>query len=158
MFAGEAHTIQHVALVQCAFVRVACQHVAAISERRNAGAAAPRFCEVGGLQRDGWSDLNAIKLSISTFNRDYFPATPVEITNSFRDPQHQVVLLSPFESKEKAMEYFALFSSGNEQLAGINDQGYPAFAIGAENYAQLFRSKDVDGYTTFFSEKYLDHQ
>lgn len=104
------------------------------------------------------SDMNAIKISISTFNRDYFPATPVEITSSFLDPQHQVVLLSPFESKEKAMEYHALFNSGNEQLVGINDQGYPAFAIGAENYAQLFRSKDVEGYTTFFSEKYLDHQ
>ncbi|HRH68376.1 MAG TPA: tetratricopeptide repeat protein [Flavobacteriales bacterium] len=104
------------------------------------------------------SDMNAIKVSIATFNRDFYPATPVEITSSFLDPQHQVVLLSPFESKEKAMEYFALFNSGNEQLVGINDQGYPAFAIGAENYAQLFRSKDVEGYNAFFSEKYLDHQ
>ncbi len=104
------------------------------------------------------SDLNAIKLSISTFNRDYYPTTPVEITNSFLDTDHQVVLLSFFESKQKAMEYFALFSSANPGLVGINDQGYPAFPITTENYAQLFKSKDLDGYTAFFTENYLDGQ
>lgn len=104
------------------------------------------------------SDLNAIKTSIATFNRDFLPTTPVEITNSFLDPEHQVVLISFFESKEKAMEYNALFSSGNELLVGINDQGYPAFPITTENYSQLYKSKDVVGYTAFFTENYLDGQ
>ncbi len=43
------------------------------------------------------TDLNGSRRAISTFNRDYFPSTPVEITNSFLDPEHQVVLLSLFE-------------------------------------------------------------
>lgn len=104
------------------------------------------------------TDLNAIKTSISTFNRDYYPATPVQITNTFLDPEHQVVLLSFFESKQQAMEYFSLFSSASPVLTGINDQGYPAFPITTENYSQLFRSKDVEGYTSFFTENYVDGQ
>lgn len=104
------------------------------------------------------SDLNAIKARISTFNQNFIPGTAVEITNSFLDEQHQVVLVSLFASRTNAMDYHALFTSGNEQLVGINDQGYPAFAITTENYTQLYKSKDVDGYQAFFTEKYLDGQ
>lgn len=104
------------------------------------------------------SDLNSIKTNISSFNELYYPGTPVEITNSFLDPQHQVVLLSGFTTKEMAMQYYGLFSSGNEQLVGINDQGFPAFPITTANYAQLYKSKDVGGYTDFFTQNYLDGQ
>ncbi|MEZ4738243.1 MAG: hypothetical protein R2818_02545 [Flavobacteriales bacterium] len=104
------------------------------------------------------ADMNGIKTSISTFNQANLSSTPVEITNSFLDPEHQVVLLSFFESKAKAMEYYALFTQGSEQLVGVNDQGYPAFAISQDNYSQLYKSKDVGGYTTFFTENYLDRQ
>jgi tetratricopeptide (TPR) repeat protein len=104
------------------------------------------------------TDMNAIKATISAFNQANIASTPVEITSSFLDPQNQVVLLSFFESKAKAMEYYALFSQGSENLVGINDQGYPAFAISPDNYSQLYKSKDVGGYTTFFTENYLDRQ
>jgi hypothetical protein len=102
--------------------------------------------------------MNGIKTTISTFNQANLSSTPVEITSSFLDPQHQVVLLSFFESKAKAMEYYAMFTRGSEQLVGVNDQGYPAFAISQDNYSQLYKSKDVGGYTTFFTENYLDRQ
>jgi len=104
------------------------------------------------------SDLNTIKTRISSFNQRFFPSTPVEITNSFLDPEHQVVLISGFPTKEVAMQYNALFASGNEQLVGINDQGFPAFPITTANYTQLYKSKDVEGYTTFFAQNYLDRQ
>lgn len=104
------------------------------------------------------NDLNTIKAAISNFNGTYVPGTPLEITSSFLDPQRQVVLISPFESKAKVMEYHALFASGNELLVGVNDQDHPSFAIGTDNYAQLYKTKDVDGYVTFFLENYLGPQ
>ncbi len=104
------------------------------------------------------SDMDALKAGIANFNQAYIPNTSVEITNSFLDPEHQVVLLSGFPTKAKAMEYFNLFNSGNEQLSGINDQGFPAFPITTENYTQLYKSKDVDGYASFFTQNYLDGQ
>ncbi|MGV3636095.1 MAG: hypothetical protein ACO1NQ_00485, partial [Flavobacteriales bacterium] len=104
------------------------------------------------------SDMNSLKARISGFNRQYFPNPPVEITNSFLDTDHQVVLLSGFTTKEMAMQYHELFSSGNEQLVGINDQGFPAFPITSANYAQLYKSKDLNGYQAFFEQNYLDGQ
>jgi len=104
------------------------------------------------------SDLNTIKTRISTFNQRYYPSTPVEITNSFLDAENQVVLLSGFTTKEMAMRYHDLFATGNEQLVGVNDQGFTAFPITSANYAQLYKSKDVEGYRDFFSKNYLDGQ
>lgn len=104
------------------------------------------------------SDLNSVKTRISAFNQQYYPSTPVEITSSFLDPQHQVVLISGFTTKDMAMQYHNLFTGGSEQLAGINDQGYPAFPITTANYTQLYKSKDVEGYTSFFTQNYLDRQ
>jgi tetratricopeptide (TPR) repeat protein len=104
------------------------------------------------------SDLNAIKARISSFNQQYYPNPPVEITNSFLDTDHQVVLLSGFTTKAMAMQYHELFSSGNEALVGINDQGFPAFPITSANYAQLYKSKDLNGYQAFFDQNYLDGQ
>ena len=46
------------------------------------------------------------------------------MTSSFLDDDNQVVLLSAFETKEKAMEYYDLFLSDQNRLQGINDQGY----------------------------------
>ncbi|MBK9765132.1 MAG: tetratricopeptide repeat protein [Flavobacteriales bacterium] len=104
------------------------------------------------------NDINLIKAAISNFNSAFFPGTPLEITSSFLDPQRQVVMLSPFESKAKVVEYHALFASGNEMLVGVNDQEFPEFGIGTDNYAQLYKTKDVEGYVTFFTENYLGPQ
>ena len=43
-------------------------------------------------------------------------------------------------------------------LVGVNDQEFPEFGIGTDNYAQLYKTKDVEGYMTFFTENYLGPQ
>lgn len=104
------------------------------------------------------TDMTSMKTRVSTFNQRYFAATPVELTSSFLDAGQQVMLMSGFPTKDLALEYHTLFNSGNEDLVGINDQAYPAFPITTANYAQLYKTKDVDGYMVFFTEHYLDHQ
>jgi hypothetical protein len=101
------------------------------------------------------NDMNTIKTRISNFNKAFFPGITFQITNSFLDPENQVVLLSFFDTKVKAMEYYALFNGDRSALSGINDQGFPAFPISPDNYTQLFRNKDVEGYSTFFTANYL---
>ncbi|MEO8591579.1 MAG: tetratricopeptide repeat protein [Flavobacteriales bacterium] len=104
------------------------------------------------------TDVQMIREKLADFNRTFFRNTPLEITSSFLDPQNQVVLLSGFASRAPAMEYHMLFRGNEDMLMGINDQDYPAFAISTDNYAQLFKSKDVTGYQTFFVEKYVEGQ
>jgi tetratricopeptide (TPR) repeat protein len=104
------------------------------------------------------NDMNTIKTRISNFNNTFFSGITFQITNSFLDSENQVVLLSFFDTRAKAMEYYSLFSGDRDKLAGINDQGFPAFPISPDNYSQLFKNKDVDGYASFFTKNYLDRQ
>ena len=104
------------------------------------------------------NDVNTIKTRISNFNQSFFSGTNFQITSSFLDQDHQVVLLSFFESREKAMEYYSMFNSDRNFLSGINDQGFAAFAISPDNYTQLFKNKDVEGYASFFTKNYLEGQ
>lgn len=103
-------------------------------------------------------DMNTVKAQVSDFHAAYMGGASYQITASFLDPEHQVLLVSFFDSKEKAMEYYTLFMANQDVLVGVNDHGYPAFAISPDNYAQLYRNKDVEGYSAFFLEKYLERQ
>ena len=102
--------------------------------------------------------IDAVKTKIANFNTLYFPGMNIQISNSFLDPQHQVVLLSLFDNRKKAMEYYDMFLSNTDQLLGVNDRNYPTFAISPDNYSALFKNKDVDGYAAFFTATYLKGQ
>ncbi|MCB0764315.1 MAG: tetratricopeptide repeat protein [Flavobacteriales bacterium] len=104
------------------------------------------------------NDLNTVRETVANFNTQYLPNTRLEVTNTFLDPEHQVMLVSVFPSKEKAMEYYTLFMANSDLLVTINDQGFPAFAISTDNYTQFYRNKDVEAYTAFFTQNYLDRQ
>ncbi len=104
------------------------------------------------------TDITTIRQTLSDFNSSHFPSVPLEVTSSFLDAGRQVVLLSPLPDKAKALEFHNLFAGNQDVLLGVNDMGYPAFAISTENYAVLYKSKDVEAYQAFFEENYLDGQ
>lgn len=104
------------------------------------------------------NDMNMIKAAIAGFHSAYTPSERYQITNTFMDTEHQVILVSLFETKAKAMEYYNMFIANTDLLVGVNDQGFPTFAIGTANYANLYRNKDVEAYSAFFTQNYLDRQ
>lgn len=55
------------------------------------------------------------------------------------------------------MEYYNLFMA-TPILSGLNDAGYPTFAISTANFAVFYKDKDIDAYTSFFSDNYLQGQ
>ncbi|MBK9421706.1 MAG: hypothetical protein IPN44_11765 [Flavobacteriales bacterium] len=99
-----------------------------------------------------------IKAAISDFNKQYFRNTPIEVSASIWDPHTQVVLIRLFQTKEKAMDYYSLFETDAGVLKGINDQGYPLFAISSGNYTQFYTKKDEEGYVGFFERNYLGNK
>ncbi len=104
------------------------------------------------------NDVTTIKTTLSDFNAAYFGAVTLEVTSSLMGTDQHVVLVTPLADKTQAIEYHSLFTGNPDMLAGINDMGYPSFAISPENYALLYKSRDIAGYETFFQEKYLDGQ
>ncbi len=104
------------------------------------------------------NDINDIKTKLADFNTTFFRQPGLQITNSFLDADHQVILLTFFDTKAKAMEFYGLYRGNRDVLAGINDQGHPAFAISPDNYSTLYKNKDVEGYLAFFTKNYLGDQ
>ena len=102
--------------------------------------------------------ITAARTTVSNFDQTYFSMVELEVTASFIDPQHQAVLVSPLPDKVKALEYHALFMGNQDMLEGINNMGYPCFAITVENHTALIKSKDIAGYLDFFQQQYLDGQ
>jgi hypothetical protein len=103
-------------------------------------------------------DVEQVKKKLSDFSQQNFPGMTINVNASMLDANFHVLMLSMFQTKEKAMEYYGLFQSDKVNLVGINDQGYATFAISTENYPELYKSKDVGGYTAFFNKNYLEGQ
>lgn len=105
---------------------------------------------------DGAGDLGRIRSAISDFNLRNFKNIPIEVKTSMFDANTHVIMIRLFETKAKAMEYYDLFAANRTDLKGINDKGYPLFAITMGNYEKFYTAKDQDGYVAFFSQNYLD--
>ncbi len=100
--------------------------------------------------------ISTVKSTISDFNQRYFRNQPVEVKASIWDSKTQVVLIRLFQTKELAMAYYDTFKNNKDNLKGLNDQGFPLFAISSGNYQLFYVAKDADGYEDFFSRTYLD--
>lgn len=100
--------------------------------------------------------VESIKSKISDFNQRFFRNQPIELKTSMWAGKDQVVMIRLFETREQAMTYYDLFKHNKGDLAGINDQGYPLFAISSGNYQKFYVAKDMDGYAAFFDRNYLN--
>lgn len=116
----------------------------------------PHFIVVVYPSADG--PVDPIKAHISDFNQANFTGVSLPVSASMLDANNQLIKIGPFANKQKAMEYYGLFTVNTDQLGTLNEQGYGTFAISAVNYTAFYKNKDVDAYTVFFSDNYLQGQ
>ncbi|HRO38778.1 MAG TPA: tetratricopeptide repeat protein [Flavobacteriales bacterium] len=104
---------------------------------------------------DSAGPMTRITAAISDFNGRFFRNQGIEVRTSIWSPGSQVVLIRLFQTKEQAMTYYDLFKNNKGDLGGINDQGFPFFAISSGNYTPFYNAKDTAGYSSFFAGNYL---
>ena len=104
---------------------------------------------------DSAGRMPKVLAAISDFDQHNFRDEPMEVKPSIYDDSTQVVLIRMFQTKEKAMHYYDLFRSNRTDLAEVNNQGWPLFAISTGNYQLFYMAKDEGGYQDFFSRTYL---
>ena len=103
----------------------------------------------------GRGKVEEIRATISDFNSEYYGTAQLRVTANLIDRNHQIILIKEFARQDKGMEYFEIFTTNREALIDINSSGYTMFLISSENYVELFKSKDTEGYLAFFEEFYL---
>jgi len=102
----------------------------------------------------GRGKVEEIRATIADFNSAYFGSQGLRVTANLIDRNHQIVMIKEFSRQDKGMEYHDIFTSNREDLISLNSSGYDMFLISSENYVELFKSKDIEGYLAFFEEFY----
>ena len=100
-------------------------------------------------------NVNKVKVAISNFNKKFYPADKLKVTNSFVNKDNQIIIVRRFKNVEKAMSYFNNFIDDDKQLKQVNEAHFVTFLISSKNFTKLFKSGDIEGYDMFFRENYL---
>jgi hypothetical protein len=98
--------------------------------------------------------MSEVRVQMSNFNREYFRNESFKVTNSFLNPDMQMLLVRTFADKEQALGYLTAYRNDSKVLGGFNDQGFEVLVITSKNFATLFKTKDVSGYLDFFRANY----
>lgn len=106
----------------------------------------------------GRGDVEALKATIADFNREYFLSQNLRVTANLIDRNHQIILVKSFKKQVNAMDYYRVFVGNREDLIELNSSGYQQFFITSENYVELFKSKNIEGYMEFFEATYLTEE
>ena len=106
----------------------------------------------------GRGDVEALKATISDFNREYFLSQNLRVTANLIDRNHQIILVKSFKKQVNSLDYYSVFVGNREELIELNSSGYQQFIITSENYVELFKSKDIEGYMQYFEETYLSEE
>ncbi len=101
--------------------------------------------------------INDLKNKIVDFNKDYFRREKFDLSNFYIDNTIQMITISKFENKEKAMDYYKLLKSNDKYFSQLNQTATAkVYVISDANYTTYFKNKDARAdYDTFFEDKYI---
>lgn len=102
--------------------------------------------------------VDKLRLSINNFNKEYFRMEKFDISNFYIDNTQQMITISRFENKQKAMEYYWAMKNNQTHFGELNKvTRTKIYVISDGNYTIFFRNKDRrQEYDDFFNKYYLD--
>ncbi len=100
-------------------------------------------------------NINQTKIKVSNFNQTFFKSSNLKLQNSVLDQQNQTLVVSPFDNKDKALNYYKAFiSTPAKQKLGDTATKYDNFIISQSNYLLLLKNKNLEDYIKFFNQNY----
>ncbi|MBO4581318.1 MAG: tetratricopeptide repeat protein [Bacteroidales bacterium] len=101
--------------------------------------------------------INDLKNALVDFNKSYFRRDKFDISNFYIDNTLQMISISKFDNKEKAMDYYRLMITDTKYLSALNNSATAKiYTISDANYTTFFKNKNLRAdYESFFKENYL---
>ncbi len=97
---------------------------------------------------------NKYKVDISNFNRKYYSAKVLNVSNIFIDPTQQIIIVKKMQGYDEAIDYYKSFKLNKDNLTDLLDKKYQVFLISKENFVLFYKNKDVKGYLEFFKKNF----
>lgn len=100
------------------------------------------------------ANVNQVKATVSDFNKKSFGSNNLITAANLLGREKHIVLVKSFNKIDQGMTYLGAFRSNTDDLKEFNDPAFETFIISKSNYLALFKSKDLEGYQSFFEGAY----
>lgn len=131
-----------------------------IPQDSGAGNASFKVTEVTEYQyiviiENGKGNLNKFRSALSDYNAQSYGSANLAVTSLMLDTKNQLVMVKGFASRSLGVDYHNLLKGNVKVFNDLQPGSYQAFAISTENFAILFKDKDVDAYKKFFEQQVI---
>ena len=102
--------------------------------------------------------IDSLKSNLNLFNNEFFSLHKFDAISSFYiDDVVQMITISKFDNKDKAMDYYNLLKVDTKRVGYLkNTPSTKIYVISDANYTTFFKQKDKrEMYDDFFKENYL---
>ncbi|MBQ6666621.1 MAG: tetratricopeptide repeat protein [Bacteroidales bacterium] len=102
--------------------------------------------------------MDKLKANIANFNKEYFRLNSFDVSNFYIDNMTQMVTISRFDNKTKAMEYYYQLKSNSKYFGELNaSKDVHVYVISDQNYTLFYKQKKKrPEYERFFNDYYLN--
>ena len=102
-------------------------------------------------------NITQLKGHLNNFNGEFFRLNKFDISSFFYDDVSQIVTISRFDDKSKAMDYYHVLKADKKHVEYLHQaKGTKIYVISDTNYTPFCRQKDIRVfYDEFFKEYYL---
>ena len=99
--------------------------------------------------------ISDLKNALSDFNTKNFSIGKLTISNVYLDNTRQIITITNFENKTKAMLYYNSLKNNKNVFSKLKPSDCMQFIISVDNYPIMYKNKDIDSYYQFFTKNYL---
>lgn len=101
------------------------------------------------------ANFNDMKVRISDFNKKYFSTLTFDVSSIYLDNTTQMITVSKFENKAKAMDYYNYIKTQADVMKGIKLNEVTQFIMSDKNYLLYYKNKNIRAqYPDFFKLNY----
>ena len=98
---------------------------------------------------------DVFKMRIGSFNTTYYADKAFELTSNLFGVNKQMVVLKSFDNAKDAISYYDNLIADPEMFKGdVKKELIDIFPILSDNLPFFYKSKNVEGYRTFYQENY----
>ncbi len=102
------------------------------------------------------TDINYIKTIVSDFNTKNYSVANLEINTMLMGIDQHILMVKTFQNSLDVSAYGKTLFSNPDLLKEINKTTFKKIIISQQNFIEFYKNKDVDGYSRFFDNNYLE--
>jgi hypothetical protein len=101
------------------------------------------------------TNFNQLKFNLVSLNLDISPEQELSINKQELDSNNDIIAISPFDTKKKAMDYYYALIQKQTIISQSGAETFAIFVISCDNLNLLLKDKTLESYADFFFNSYL---